>query len=689
MPLPNSSNAPPCLLVVDDQETNREIFSRRLERHGYRVLLAASGQDALNLVAGAPPELILLDIMMPDMDGLEVLDRLRQRYSQQELPIIMVTARSQSEVIVDALARGANDYLIKPFDFAVALARVRTQLAFRRAEQAIEESREFYQLIAHSSNDGVWDWNRRARSIFFSPRLKSILGYAQDDHADRLDTWLARVYAADLGKLKAAFKAHLAGRTPQLQVEVRVYNQAGDCCWLLCRGQGKRDAQGRIVRLAGSCTDLTERKTMDALTNLPNRVLFDDRLERCLRRRARHPDARFALLLIEPDRFHLIHESLGHHISNLLLIDLARRLQQLARPSDTLAYFGGVKFAVLIDSLEQQEDALRVAERMQRAFAEPLSHEQQEFFVTPSMGVAVIDQCQGGDLLQAAETALGRAKERGGNDYQMFDAAMQVRVLARMRLEHDLRRALEHQEFELHYQPIVDLGSGRIAGFEALCRWHHPQQGMVSPELFIPLAESTGLIIPLGLWVLRQAVAQIRDWQQRFPAETELGMSVNLSGKQFAQKGLLEEIARTLQDSGVNHHSLKLEITESAIMNDADNANLLLARFKELDIQLSIDDFGTGYSSLSYLHRFPFDILKVDRSFVGKMDQDRQGLEIVRTIIALAQVLGLKVVAEGIETPTQLALLRELGCHFGQGYLFAKPLPASAAQALLAREPRW
>jgi len=262
-------------------------------------------------------------------------------------------------------------------------------------------------------------------------------------------------------------------------------------------------------------------------------------------------------------------------------------------------------------------------------------------------------------------------------------------LLARMRLENDLRRALEQQEFELYYQPIVDLGSGRIAGFEALCRWRHPEQGMVSPELFIPLAESTGLIIPLGLWVLRQAMAQICDWHRRFPAEVELGMSVNLSGKQFAQKDLVEEIGRTLAESGVNRRSLKLEITESAIMNDADSASVLLDRLKALDIQLSIDDFGTGYSSLSYLHRFPFDILKVDRSFVGKLDQDRQGLEIVRTIIALAQVLELKVVAEGIETPNQLALLRKLGCHYGQGYWFATPLPAAEAQALLARAPTW
>jgi len=689
MPLPKQAQGPLRLLVVDDEETNRDILSRRLERQGYQVLLASNGLDALALIAADPPDLVLLDIMMPDMDGLEVLARLREQHSLQDLPVIMVTARSQSEVIVDALAHGANDYLIKPFDFAVALARVRTQLAFKQAEKAIAESREFYQLIAHSSNDGMWDWNRRNHSIYFSPRLKNILGYPEENGPDRLDEWLARVYAADLGKLKAAFREHLAGHTAQFQVEVRVYNQAGDCCWLLCRGQAKRDARGRLVRLAGSCTDLTERKTVDALTSLPNRILFDDRLERCMARRERHHETLFALLLIEPDRFNLIHESLGHHASNQLLITLSQRLQHLARPSDTLAYFGGVKFAVLIDNLEHQEDALRVAERMQSAFSTPLHYEDQEIFVTPSMGVAAIDQCPGGNLLQAAETALGRAKERGGNEYQMFDAAMQVRVLARMRLENDLRRALDHKEFELYYQPIVELGGGRIAGFEALCRWRHPEQGMISPELFIPLAESTGLIIPLGLWVLRQAVEQIHAWQQRFPASTALVMSVNLSGKQFAQKGLLEEIGRTLVESGVNRQSLKLEITESAIMNDADNASLLLARLKEMDIQLSIDDFGTGYSSLSYLHRFPFDVLKIDRSFVGKMDQDRQGLEIVRTIIALAQVLELKVVAEGIETPSQLALLRGLGCHFGQGYLFAKPLPANEAEALLAQGPQW
>ncbi|WP_044871338.1 EAL domain-containing protein [Pseudomonas sp. LFM046] len=687
-PRPDLDQAP-TLLVVDDQETNRDILSRRLERQGYRVRLAASGQEALDLVTTAAPDLILLDIMMPDMDGLEVLGRLREAHTQQALPIIMVTARSQSEVIVDALARGANDYLVKPFDFAVALARVRTQLAFKRAEQAIEESREFYQLIAHSSNDGMWDWNRRSRRIFFSPRLREILGYSEEQLPDRLDRWLARVYENDLGVLKDAFKAHLAGRTPQFQVEVRAYTQTGDCCWLLCRGQVKRNAAGRVVRLAGSCTDLTERKTVDALTNLPNRILFDDRLERCQIRRARHHESLFALLLIEPDRFHLIHESLGQYATNQLLVTLARRLLQLTRLSDTLAYLGGVKFVVLIDNLTRQEDALRVAERMQSAFSEQFHYDGQELFVTASMGVAAANQCPEGNLLQAAETALGRAKEKGGNTYQMFDNAMQVQVMARMRLESDLRRALEYREFELYYQPIVDLGSGRMAGFEALCRWRHPHQGMVSPELFIPLAESTGLIVPLGLWVLQEAVTQLRDWQRRFPEVAELGMSVNLSGKQFTDKGLLDDIGRTLEESGVSRHSLKLEITESAIMNDADNAKLLLDRLKELDVQLSIDDFGTGYSSLSYLHRFPFDVLKIDRSFVGKMDLDRQGLEIVRTIIALAQVLELKVVAEGVETPSQLELLRQLGCHYGQGYLFAKPLNAADAQTLLAQGPHW
>ncbi|MGB4073880.1 putative bifunctional diguanylate cyclase/phosphodiesterase [Pseudomonas sp.] len=687
MPLSSSTHSPPRLLLVAALNQQNEL--RSLEYPGYALQCATSAQHAEELLAAALPELILLDLELPDISGLALLERLRQGYSPQQLPIILLGGPERSADITQALTRGANDYLLTPCDGALVLARLRTQLALKRMEQASSEHLEFYQLIGQASNDGIWDWNRRNHSIFFSPRLKSILGYPADECVERLDSWLARVYAADLSKLKSAFKAHLAGRTPQFQVEVRVYSQAGDCCWLLCRGQAKRDELGRIVRLAGSCTDLTERKTVDALTNLPNRVLFDDRLERCLSRRARHPQTLFALLLIEPDRFHLIHESLGQ-TANQLLIGLARRLDQQARPSDTLAYLGGVKFAVLIDSLEHQEDALRVAERMQKAFAEPLCHDAQEFFVTASMGVAAIDQCQGGDLLQAAETALGRAKERGGNEYQMFDAAMQVRAVARMRLEHDLRRALEHEEFELYYQPIVDLASGRIAGFEALCRWRHPVQGMISPELFIPLAESTGLIIPLGLWVLRQAVAQIRAWHQRFPSDAELGISVNLSGKQFAQKGLLEEIARTLAGSGVEHHSLKLEITESAIMNDADSANLLLARLKDLDIQLSIDDFGTGYSSLSYLHRFPFDILKIDRSFVGKMDQDdRQGLEIVRTIIALAQVLGLKVVAEGIETPAQLELLRGLGCQFGQGYLFAKPLPASEAEALLARTPTW
>ena len=423
----------------------------------------------------------------------------------------------------------------------------------------------------------------------------------------------------------------------------------------------------------------------DALTGLPNRALFTDHLRLAVERVKRDATYSFAVLFLDLDRFKNVNDSLGHMYGDRLLAEVARRLRACTREVDTVARFGGDEFAVLLDATGGPETAVRVAEKIQAKLRTPLDLDGLEAFTSASIGVAL--SCTGystpEDVLRDADTAMYRAKDGGKARHEVFDRAMHTRAVTTLRLENDLRRAVERGELRLHYQPIMSLRSGEPAGCEALVRWEHPERGMVSPAEFIPLAEETGLIIPLGQWVMEEACRQLSEWQDASPSNRTLMVSVNLSGKQLSQPDLVGRVQGVLRATGLDPRSLKLEITESVVMENAEAAAAVLTRLRALGVGLSIDDFGTGYSSLSYLHRFPVDTLKVDRSFVGGTASGDENLEIVRTVVTLAQNLGMEVVAEGIETAEQLALLRALRCDYGQGYFFSKPLHAEAAGALL------
>jgi diguanylate cyclase (GGDEF)-like protein len=423
----------------------------------------------------------------------------------------------------------------------------------------------------------------------------------------------------------------------------------------------------------------------DSLTELPNRTLLADHLRLAIERARRHPEHLFAVLFLDLDRFKNINDSLGHAAGDRLLVETARRLEHCSRPSDTVARLGGDEFAVLLDGLDSAGDAVRVAERVQEELMRPFHLGGHEVYTAASIGITL--STHGYDdpenVLRDADTAMYRAKEKGKARYELFDAEMHADALARLRLENDLRRAVEHREFEVYYQPVVTLSTGRLSGFEALVRWRHPERGMVSPAEFIPLAEETRLITEIGGWVLDEACRQLSEWRELIPSQQHLSVSVNLSSKQLTQPGFAERVRRTLRETGLPAHCLKLEITESAVMENAETAASLLAQLRALGIHLSIDDFGTGYSSLSYLHRFPVDTLKVDRSFVAKMTDNSENGEIVRTIITLASNLGMCVVAEGVETEEQHARLEALGCEYGQGYLYSKPVEAEAALAFI------
>jgi diguanylate cyclase (GGDEF)-like protein/PAS domain S-box-containing protein len=685
----NRTGAP--LLLVDDTDANRDMLSRRLQRLGYEVLLAASGPEALGIIETTPVSLVLLDVEMPGMSGLEVLTTLRQKYSPIELPVIMVTGRQQREDIIEALTRGANDYVTKPIDMPIAAARIQTQLSLKSAEAALRESEERYALAARGANDGLWDWNLVTGRVYYSPRWKLMLGSDEDEVGSSPDEWFTRIHPDEGTRVRSDVDAHLTGKTTQFESEHRLMHRDGTYRWMLVRGVAIRDAIGRASRFAGSLTDITEGKVSDALTGLPNRILFLDRLGRALERRRRY-GALYAVLFIDLDRFKLVNDSLGHLVGDQLLIAIARRLQHCLRSNDscsrvdsehTIARLGGDEFAILLDGIKQVGDALRVADRVQKTLTLPFNLDGHEVFTSASVGIAVgareYDSAEA--VLRDADTALYRAKALGKARYEVFDVEMRDRAVARLRLDTDLRRAIERNEFQLYYQPIVSLERGRIEGFEALLRWPHWDRGLVYPADFIPVAEETGLILPMGWWALREACRQLARWQQLIGSERTLTMAVNLSGKQFVQLDMAPLIQQILTETGVKPTSVKLEITESAIIEHTSSIIGLLLQLKAFGVQIAIDDFGTGYSSLSYLHRLPIDSLKIDRSFVSCMAPD--SAEIVRAIVGLAHNLGLDVIAEGVETYDQLEQLKVLGCEFGQGFLFSRPVESFEAEALL------
>jgi diguanylate cyclase (GGDEF)-like protein/PAS domain S-box-containing protein len=638
--------------------------------------------------------LVLLDIEMPGLSGIQVLRAMRERHSAAELPVIMVTARQESQDIVAALGAGANDYVTKPVDFAVAVARIETQLARQQAEAALRVSEERYALAVRGANDGLWDWDLRTNAIYLSPRWKEMLGWDDSEIADHPSEWFDRVHPDEAERVKAELAAHLAGHAGHFETEHRMLHRDGTYRWMRSRGLAVRDGNGVAYRMAGSQSDITEGKVADALTGLPNRILFIDRLAYCIDRARRREESMFAVLFLDLDRFKVINDSLGHIVGDQLLVALARRLERCLRSSDvvarlntehTIARLGGDEFTILLEDIRDVSDALRVAERVQETVAQSFALSQQEVFTTASIGIATsatryeLPEV----VLRDADTAMYRAKSKGGGRCEVFDSAMRDRAVARLQLEIDLRRAVEREEFRLHYQPIVSLSTGRLTGFEALIRWQHPDRGLIYPDDFIAVAEETAVIAPIGWWVLREACRQLRGWQLETAGDPPLTISVNLSPRQFAQSQLATEILGILDQTGLAAQFLKLEITETTIMESTESASAVLAELKRIGVQLAIDDFGTGYSSLSYVHRFPLDALKIDRSFITEMGTGQRRSEIVGAIVNLAHNLGLEVIAEGVETKHQLDTLRSLGCEYGQGFLFSRPVERDAARALI------
>jgi diguanylate cyclase (GGDEF)-like protein/PAS domain S-box-containing protein len=565
----------------------------------------------------------------------------------------------------------------------------------KKAEEALRESEERYALAALGANDGLWDWDLRNRSVYYSKRWKSMLGYEEKEIGSHPEEWLDRIHPDDREAVEAKITSHLIGHNPHFESEYRILHKDGTYRWALNRGLAVRSNDGKAYRIAGSQTDITARKTVedqllhdalhDSLTGLPNRALFMDRLDHVLRSSQRYTGYLYAVLFLDMDRFKVVNDSFGHTIGDKLLIAIGKKLSNSLRPGDTVARLGGDEFAILLEHIGQLTDAVEIAERIQTELLSPFSLEGHEIFSGASIGIALSSGAyeRPEHILRDADIAMYQAKAKGNSSYEIFDAKMYVNVVKHLQLEADLRRAIEHKEFLLHYQPIIDLKKNTVIGFESLVRWNHPVRGLLYPTEFIPLAEETGLIFQLSDWTLRESCRQLRAWQNEYPQDPPLTMSINISGRQFSQPDLISMLAGITGEAGIDASSLVIEITESMIMEDVEAAAAKMAQLRDIGIQIHIDDFGTGYSSLSQLHRFPITALKIDRTFVSKLTANSENKEIVATIVSLAKSLNLEVIVEGVELIHQLSKINNLNCRYGQGFLFSEPMEAGAMHAWL------
>lgn len=559
-----------------------------------------------------------------------------------------------------------------------------------RVATTIRDSAERFRSAFDHAAIGMALVSSEGRWLQVNRSLCGILGYTEAELAQT--DFLKITHPDDLAPATANIKHLLKGRIATHQMEKRYIHKDGHEVWVHWSVSLAHDAHTHTPHLIFQVQDITDRKRAeeqlihdafhDALTSLPNRALFMDHLKLTIARGQRRTGYLFAVLYLDLDRFKIINDSLGHMIGDQLLVGIAQRLENCLRPGDTIARLGGDEFTILLEDVKDEEDVAQVAERIQEELMQPFNLGGREVFTTVSIGIAISsnEYDRPEDILRDSDTAMYRAKTLGKARHEIFDKAMHAHAMNILQTETDLRRAIERNEFYIEYQPIVRLDTGVLRGFEALIRWRHPDRGLISPADFIPIAEESGLISQIGNWVLRESCRQMNCWNLYYPANPELVIAVNLSGKQFAQSNLIDEVAGILEETTLPPECLKLEITESVVMENIDTATEMLRELRGLGLKLSIDDFGTGYSSLSYLHRFPIDTLKIDRSFVTQMTVNNENAEIVRTIVMLAQNLGMDVVAEGVETLEQCQQLNALRCENAQGYLFSRPVSATAAE---------
>ena len=600
------------ILVIDDKPDNLQLLSSLLHRLGFNVSKAFNWQMTVDICKTKLPDLILLDIMIPDIDGYEICLRLKKWQLTTDIPIIFMSVLNDIFDKVKAFNAGCVDYITKPFAFEEVLARINNHLELRRVKTEILQ-----------------------------------LNYELENRVKK--------------------RTHdLENALQELRHSINV----------------RQELQTKLLDIV----------LHDSLTGLPNRVLFIRKLENALQQAKQESSYKFAVLFLDCDRFKVINDSLGHLVGDELLVAIAHRLQTSLSPFDTLSRLGGDEFGILLENIIDIDSAIMIAESILKKLSIAFNLSRYEVFMNASIGInwGNRDYDKPEYLLRDADTAMYRAKALGRGRYHVFDPVMYQEAIQLLQLENDLRKALERQEFLVYYQPIISLSTGKITALEALVRWKHPHQGLIPPIEFIPALEEIGLINEVNLWVLQTACQTIANWyKQKLIADNSLCLSVNLSARMFSQTELITQIDKIIEQTGINPINLKIEITESVIMENSAATKNIIYQFKERDIFIIMDDFGTGYSSLSYLHRFPFKSLKIDKSFVKRMQENQENMSLVPAMVGIAHSMGMTAIAEGVETPEQLAQLRSLNCDYAQGYLFSHPLPQELIIDLISSQPQW
>jgi diguanylate cyclase (GGDEF)-like protein/PAS domain S-box-containing protein len=682
------------LLVEDDEDDyliTRDLLAAQ-SRMRFDLEWRAAYEDGLAEIRLRRHDAYLIDYRLGQRTGLDLV---REGFGTgPRAPVILLTGQDDYQIDLEASALGVADYVTKQALDPTGLERaIRYAVSHSGALSDLARSEERYALATRAANDGIWDWDLVSDRIYLSHRWHAILGLQEPTEDSYPQRWFDLVHPDDLLQLRAAIDAQLAGHSEHLEIECRMHHSDGSWLWVLCRGLAIRGSDGIATRMAGSIADVTQRRSAeerlrhdalhDPLTGLPNRALLIDRLDQILQRSVRDPPSGCAVMFLDLDRFKLVNDSFSHAVGDQLLIATAARLSAALRPGDTIARLGGDEFTLLIDATTTPEQASCSAQRICEALKRPFQLANQHLFVRASIGIALSQP--GGtssDLLRSADIAMYDAKQRGGGSFALYDDAMHERVLTRLTREGLLRQAVEQSLIRVHYQPIVDLATGRIRSLEALARW--PQDWPpLSPDEFIPIAEECGLISALGQHVLTTALTQLAAWREQHVVDEDTCMSVNISRLQLDDPKLPETILDALDVTGIPPRLLLLEITESTLMHEPERISRIVSDVCSQGVGLHLDDFGTGYSSLSALAQFPVDALKIDRGFINPTAEGAINQAIVRSTIALGHTLGLEVIAEGVETERQLDELTQLGCECGQGYVYSQPQDALTIEALL------
>lgn len=722
------------ILVVDDKPENLHLLSDILTYEGYEIKGVVNAEMALMVAQSIIPDLILLDVIMPGLNGYQVCEKLKENTITQKIPIIFLSASDESVDRVKALSAGGVDYITKPFQIDEVLLRINSQLKLQAAQKEVlklnteleqriqkrtvqletankelkyeisereevtkllRESEEKLESILNSLEEVVWSADvATSNLLFLNPAAQNVYGRSVTELLNNPDLRLESIHPEDRDRVELS----LASSSNQSHdLEYRIVQPNGEIRWVWERSRLIHDDTGIANRRDGIISDITQRKKIeeelsyeakhDSLTNLPNRSAFVERVEQALKQSHQDTGYLFAVLFIDLDRFKIVNDSLGHLVGDELLISVARLLLSCSRATDFVARLGGDEFTILLSKIRNIEDGNIIASRIQQKLNAPFHLKGHTIFTSASIGIVVANDKykNSAEILRDADIAMYRAKSRGKARHEVFDQDMYSETRELLETENDLRKAVVENEFILHYQPIISCQANQntLYGFEALLRWNHPTKGLVYPDKFIHIAEETGLIIPIGAWVLKEACRQLNSWQMQFPNTDKLKMSVNIASQQIKDPNFLATLDSTLAKTGLPGHSLHLEITESTLMDYKQKTIDLFNQIRRRKIKLNIDDFGTGYSSLQYLNRFPLNILKIDRSFIQGMLEEKENLEIVKTIITLAKTLNMDVIAEGVESSKHLQVLKAFNCRLAQGYLFSKPLSQESVDLLL------